>query len=106
MKFKIYQITDMRIPYIYMDYAYATKHNFTIDDYRMVYKGELNSTLPNDTALELIFRKFNVNHPMDYAGRSLSVSDIVELEGKFWYCDDSGWIELPIGTVLNGGFTS
>ena len=106
MKFRIYQIVNIHNPYIFMDYDYAKTHDFNIGDYHMVYDGEMNANLPIDTALELIYRHFNVNQPLDYGGRSLSVSDIVEIDRKFWYCNDSGWIILPITTVLNGGYTS
>ena len=106
MKFKIYQIKKHHCKYLFRDYAYAKSHNFAIGDYEKVYEGELNAIVPNDTALELIFMRFNTNHPLDYNARSLSVSDIVDLEGKYFYCDDASWTELPIPTVLNGGFTS
>ena len=47
--------------------------------------------------LEDVFKLFNLNHPADYTGRSLSVSDIVEvvdatcLEPGFYFCNSFGF---------------
>ena len=47
--------------------------------------------------LEEIFQKFNIDHPEGYKGRSLSVSDMVEitesddLEPGFYFCDSVGF---------------
>ena len=48
-------------------------------------------------SLEDIFRILNIEHPKDYKGRSLSVSDIVEvidskiIENGFYFCDSVGF---------------
>jgi len=39
-----------------------------------VYEGEINCS-----DLEEVYRMFNLNHPEGYHGRSLSVSDVVEV---------------------------
>lgn len=44
--------------------------------------------------LESLFEIFNLNHPDDYEARSLSVSDIVVLDGTPYYCDSFGWKEV------------
>ena len=50
--------------------------------------------------LEEVFQMFNVEHPDGYAGRSLSVSDIVEVidaenvEKGFYYCDNIGFSKV------------
>lgn len=68
-------------------------------------QGELNSSIYDliyetdmDTAnLERIYTIFNIERPEDYRGRSLSVSDIVEImheedgKAKFYYCDAFGF---------------
>lgn len=47
--------------------------------------------------------KFNINHPEDFTGRSLSVSDIVAVIRKsgtrYYYCDIFGWEDIS-GTVI------
>ena len=51
----------------------------------------------NCEGLEDVFQKFNIDHPDGYKGRSLSVSDVVEitesddLEPGFYFCDSVGF---------------
>lgn len=59
--------------------------------YDKVWEGDL----PDCNRLEDLFYKLNMDHPADYRARSLSVSDIVEMEdGKCWFCDSFGWVEV------------
>ncbi|WP_312158788.1 YodL domain-containing protein [Oscillibacter sp.] len=48
--------------------------------------------------LEEIYAKFNLNHPADFTGHSLSMSDVVELYNdsgsEFHYCDRCGFTEI------------
>lgn len=50
--------------------------------------------------LEDVYRKFNIDHPVDYFAHSLSVSDVVEIvEGGsltkgFYFCDDIGFTKI------------
>ena len=61
-----------------------TKDNFDAikpENYELIYVGNL-SELQEQTqgeTLEVIYEKFNIDHPEDYRGHSLSVSDIVVL---------------------------
>jgi hypothetical protein len=48
----------------------------------------------NNTDLEHIFTKFNIHHPADFTGHSLSVSDIVEIDGVKWQVEFIGWNKL------------
>lgn len=49
--------------------------------------------VPRDCTLDNIFETFNITHPEDYRGHSLSVSDIVQIidlnneEDGYYYCD-------------------
>lgn len=49
--------------------------------------------------LESIYQKFNIDHPADFKGHSLSVSDVVVLRHgdrqEAHYCDDVGFQEVP-----------
>lgn len=53
--------------------------------------------------LESLFRRFNIDHPQDYKGRSMSVSDIVSVEtdgqSRYFFCDDFGFKEVNITEV-------
>ena len=65
------------------------------DHYQMVYAMQRE---PGET-LEDIYRRFNIDHPEDFKGHSLSVSDVVVLHEKgtdtAYYVDSIGFKELP-----------
>ncbi len=44
--------------------------------------------------LEHVFSIFNTKHPAGYCGRSLSVGDVVRLEGKHYLCVTIGFQEI------------
>ena len=45
--------------------------------------------------LECLFGEFNWDdRPADYTGRSLSVSDVVTINGVAYFCDSFGWKKL------------
>lgn len=100
--YHIYQ-TDADYKFLWWD---MVKDKFNIDDYYRIYSGLLidnivygdktSSCNENDNnVLEELFEMFNVNHPEDYKGRSLSVSDVVAIVRKnvtrYYYCDSMGW---------------
>ena len=67
-------------------------------DYEFVYEGSLDEF--NGTAtLESLFTKFNTDHPDDFKGHSLSMSDVIVFkigdEKTAYYCDDIGFTEMP-----------
>ena len=78
-----------------LDQLYAAGKTVDPSNYELVYAGPLT---PGDT-LESIYRDLNVNHPEDYHGYSLSMSDVVVLReyGKdtAHYCDRIGFTEVP-----------
>lgn len=95
MKYEILQLKDEKLEaYGFMRYEFAAKHGFSLDDYEKLYEGEIDMELEENEYLELLFRIFNVNRPSDFKGHSLSVSDIVSLEGEKFYCDSFGWKKL------------
>lgn len=69
-----------------------------LDLYSIVYEGEVENGpdkgIEAMAVLELLFREFNINHPTDYCGRSMSVSDLVELGDRFYYCDSCGFVDV------------
>ena len=93
MKYKIKQIKDVEnCAYAFKRYEWA-KNVLDLNDYEVVYEGELDCPeMPN--ALEELFEIFNVKRPKDFERRSMSISDIVEIDGKNYYCDFVGWDEL------------
>lgn len=70
-------------------------HSVNSANYDFVYTSPLSAS---DT-LDTIFQKFNVDHPKDYTGHSLSVSDVIVLhqdgENTAYYVDSIGFKRLP-----------
>ena len=97
--YMIYQLKDSAdlrdIRYEPLDYVHSIGRNVDPANYELVYASALT---PGDT-LESIYRDLNVNHPEDYHGYSLSMSDVVVLReyGKdtAHYCDRIGFTEVP-----------
>jgi hypothetical protein len=60
------------------------------DNYGVVFDGELDTN-----NLESIYTKFNMDHPSEFKGHSLSISDVVELydenSSEFHYVDQFGF---------------
>lgn len=75
--FSIYQVPpgpegrDFR----YRSYEYLQADGLSVDrkNYQLVYTAPLDK----DTTLDEIYRRFNIEHPSDYKGHSLSTGDIV-----------------------------
>lgn len=65
------------------------------DNYEKVYSGELQENENLDT----LYERFNIHHPADFKGHSMSVSDVVVLttggEVKAYYCDSFAFTEIP-----------
>jgi hypothetical protein len=67
------------------------------DNYKCVYQREYNGVGGGET-LSDIWEEFNINHPVGFRGHSLSISDIVEIDGVFYYCLSRGW---RVVTLIN-----
>ena len=91
MEYKIYQMTK-RTDYRFEGWEWA-KDYFDMNDYTCMYDGSIRDGEVYDM-LESLFVMFNVNRPEDFRGHSLSVSDVVSLEGRLFYCDTCGWVEV------------
>lgn len=52
----------------------------TIDHYEVVYNGPIEQSAGAAEQLEALYTRFNIDHPEDFRGHSMSVSDIVELQ--------------------------
>lgn len=66
-------------------------------NYEKVYSGSLDD-IPGNNKLEDIYRIFNTNHPEDFTGHSLSISDVVVIENEngktAYYVDDIGYKDI------------
>ena len=97
-EFSIYQINtdrdDNRICFLGLDTLERFQHSKEVDPvlYDRVYDGKFDCN-----SLATIYEKFNIDHPADYKGRSLSVSDVVEIRESdtlnpgFYFVDSIGF---------------
>jgi hypothetical protein len=107
MKIKIYQIDmerdEHRIAMMGYEDTLARMNGDAIDSslYDLVFDGEVEAK-----DLEAVYAKFNLDHPAGYTGRSMSVSDVVQVvespTGKegFYFCDSIGFKEIPFQPEL------
>ena len=97
--FAIYQLKDGEETRDYrfepLDRLRAVGLDVQRDNYELVY----SAPLADGESLEDIYRRFNIDHPADFTGHSLSVSDIVVLRNgdteTAHYCDSFGFAEVP-----------
>ena len=97
--FSIYQLKngdDMR-DYHFEPYDRLQAAGLSVEaaNYDLIYTAELTP----GTSLEDIYTRFNIDHPADFKGHSLSVSDIVVLhqngQDAAHYVDSFGYKEVP-----------
>ena len=101
-KFQIYQLPGGEkyhgVRFEGLDRLKAEGVQLNKDDYELVYEGIVGEFRGNAT-IEGIFTQFNTNHPEDFRGHSLSVSDVIviSLDDKdtAYYCDSFGFTEMP-----------
>lgn len=94
MKFKLLQIKDWEHnPYVFRGFNTAQQKGFSLNDYEVVYEGEVED-VDAETMLEKLFALFNIFHPEDFEGRSMSVSDIIELGEDYYYTDSYGFKKI------------
>ncbi|MBQ8709367.1 MAG: hypothetical protein IJ550_02130 [Bacteroidaceae bacterium] len=102
MKYTIYQVKDdapnaRYITFSGLDFVREMGIALTADLYNKVYSGEVEAAESVEATLENLFTKFNIGRkPEGFKGHSLSVSDVIELEGKFYYVDSYGFSEIEL----------
>ena len=106
-EFSIYQINVARdtanVCFIGMESLEKIKGTKEVNAaaYDRVYDGKMDCI-----SLESIYQKFNVDHPADYKGRSLSVSDVVEIRESdtlnpgFYFVDSIGFKSISFDKSL------
>ena len=87
--------------YRFMNYDYLQSKGIMPErgGYDAIYTGGFMDYGNARTNLDMIYQRFNVDHPADFKGHSLSVSDIVALKQNgvvsCHYVDNIGFRELP-----------
>lgn len=101
--YAIYQLkrddatTDLR----FMNSDWLSKKGIEpqLENYDLIYTGALYPESSQIETLERLYQTFNIDHPADFTGHSLSVSDIVALKQNgvvsCHYVDSVGYKELP-----------
>ena len=100
--YAIYQLKrdDATADLRFMNSEYLQKKGIEpqYENYELVYTGALTKDGSQIEKLEDLYRIFNVEHPQDFIGHSLSVSDIVALKQagvvSYHYVDSIGYKEL------------
>lgn len=107
MNIRLYQINMERdhnlIAYMSYESLPQYQHSQEIDSaiYDKVFEGEVPAK-----SLEDLYRVFNLTHPEGYRGRSMSVSDVVEIIGdgakksEFHFCDSFGFKQVDFHPEL------
>lgn len=100
--YAIYQLkrddatTDIR--FMNSDYLKSKGIEPQYENYELIYTGALTKDGSQMEKLEDLYRIFNIEHPQDFTGHSLSISDIVALKQagvvSYHYVDSIGYKEL------------
>lgn len=102
MEYTIYQVKggdpDGR-KFMSSDWHYNRNLRIHVGAYDNVYSGSIDGFTDAGDVLEELFEVFNIRHPADFKGHSLSVSDVVVLTEaglyEAYFCDFDGWTEIP-----------
>ena len=106
MKYTILQLDSynqyvMKDEKLFVSWDDLNKYSkFDISQYKKVYEDEVTEMTDLFHILESIFEKFNHRHPSDFYGHSLSVSDVVNVDGINYYCDSYGWVNTETGKAI------
>ena len=106
--YDIYQLKEEAdLHYIrFANTKFLNAHDIPIDaaNYNKVYYGAMENEAggrkkSTGEMLESLYEKFNLRHPADFRGRSLSVSDVVALHDNgvitAHHCDSYGFTQVP-----------
>lgn len=96
--FGIYQLKrdDSMRDYRFEDLEALEKYGLAVkkENYELIYKAPLT----DGESLESLFERFNLRHPEDFRGHSMSVSDVIILHkdgvNTAYYCDSFGFAEV------------
>ncbi len=113
--FAIYQLKDgdetRDIRFEPLDYVKAVGQAVDRSNYNLVYTSMLTDAHDLDSTLNKIYDQFNINQPLDYQGRSVSMSDIIALKlagvischyvDRYGFSQVSDFLPLNLGTAVH-----
>lgn len=91
MEFAIYQVKEDFLRELGFVSIPGGVKEVDLEKYNRVYVGRIKKEDSAESVLDKLFTIFNIDHPAGYTGRSLSVSDVVLLDGQYYYCCTRGW---------------
>ena len=101
MNYKIYQlkVTERTKSALFMSFEAATRMicDLSMDDYSLEWNEDLEVYQEDYDYLDFlngVFRVFNIARPRNFKGHSVSISDIIELDGTLYYVDTFGFVEI------------
>lgn len=98
-EYELFQLSEKAKDLLWIPYNRLTAGGKKplFENYVSVYRGG-GKGLEDKKILEDLFTVFNTKHPLNYEGRSMSVSDVVAIRRpnstKWYYCDRFGFVEL------------
>lgn len=96
-KFKVYQLpVEHKAKFMSLDFVKENSIMPKLEDYKLVWESEVEEMEGESGVMLLdhIYTEFQGTKPADFKGHSLSMSDVVEVDGKYYYCDSFGWEEI------------
>lgn len=92
-KIKIYQINESKAAHkLYQGFD---GQPISMSDYKLVYESVHKSTVTDtNKVLNEVYQSYNISKPEDFKGHSLSVSDIVLLNGIPYFVDRFGFKKI------------
>ncbi len=103
--FKIYQAdksspTGLKI--LFQPYETLQNENIvlSLDDYKKVYEGDFEEDTDSKLSVtEQLYIMFNISRPKNFKGHSLSVSDIIVIDGQQYFCDNYGFKAVSVAVT-------
>lgn len=93
-QFKVYQLpVEHNAKFMNLEFVRENNIMPKLEDYKLVYEGEFEPQ-GEYSEPDQLYMKFQGEKPEGYTGHSISMSDVVEIDGKYYYCDDYGWEEI------------
>lgn len=102
MEAKIYQTKEVVQRYqLFMNNTIEEGCTIPNDIYRCVYqmvsdKITISSKADAIQAIKRMYFQFNVTQPTEYAGRPVSKSDVIEIDGIHYLCIGNTWIQVML----------
>ena len=71
--------------------SHTSLEDFMEHFYDVTWHGEFNDAKADEDVLEELFREFNIDHPAGFKSYSMSVGDMVDLDGRIYWCAPIGF---------------